>query len=75
MTIEPDRPGAAGEATGKPAIRSRKTPRTRVVEIVFTPDQVAYLEERMSIVREVRPMRRAGGSSLRRRRPEGLLAT
>lgn len=39
---------------------------TGVVTIVFTDEQIAYLDERMRLACQVRPMGRVGGSSLRR---------
>jgi hypothetical protein len=42
------------------------------VTFVFTDEQVAYLDERMRLARHSRPMGRVGGSSLHRRRLDGL---
>lgn len=47
----------------------------RVVTIVFTVEQIAYLDERMAAVHHVRQMSPVGGSSLRCRSPEGLAAS
>ncbi len=43
-----------------------------VVTIVFTDAQIAYLDERMRLASQLRPMGRVGGSSLRRHCLDGL---
>lgn len=43
-----------------------------VVTIVFTDEQIAYLDERMRLASRIRPMGRVGGSSLRRHCLDGL---
>lgn len=42
------------------------------VTIVFTEEEIAYLDERMRLACRVRPMGRVGGSSLRRHCLDGL---
>ena len=77
--VSPDKDGDAVSATEQAVARApignRRSPRAREVEIVFTPEQIAYLDERMRVLSEVRPTRRTGGSSLSRRLREDLLAT
>lgn len=41
------------------------------VTIIFTDEQIAYLDERMRLANQIRPMGRVGGSSLHRYCPDG----
>jgi hypothetical protein len=43
----------------------------RIVTIVFTDEQIAYLDARMAAVRHSRPLGRVGGSHLCDTAPEG----
>lgn len=45
----------------------------RVVTFGFTDEQLAYLDERIRLARQIRPMGRVGGSSLRRICSDSLL--
>ncbi len=46
----------------------------RYVSVVFTDEQIAFLDERVRLASQTKPMQRIGGSNLRRSR-ESLFST
>jgi len=47
-------------------------PQRGSVTIIFTDEQIAYLDERMRLANQIRPMGRVGGTSLHGLCPDGF---